>query len=233
MLTNTLSALIILLAMAVPAQAHDDNRPSQNLVSLSAEASTEVENDVLVAELYIQREGANPERLSKDVNQAIDWGVSQAKANAKIQVQTLGYQTNPNYHKGEIKGWRVRQSMRLESQDSEALRALIGTLQQRLLVQSVGYQVSKESQRRAEDKLIAQALQNYTQRARAIAKALGRDGYSLVEIDVNTSGHSPRPVPMMQTRLMAADAAGAAPPRLEAGTQDIQVIVQGTIQLTD
>ena len=206
----------------------DDKPPLYDRINLSINLSGEIPNDVLVAVLYIQREGVNTAKLADEVNQAVGWAVEKAKAVDGIQVQTLDYHTSPIYRKQKLTGWRVRQSLRLVSKDAARLNRLLGELQSRLSIQSIGYQTSQPAQKEAEEKLILEAVKAFSQRAEAITHTLGRGGYRLVRMDINGSGGPVRPIAMRSADFKME---AVAAPTLEAGTQTLHVRVSGTIEL--
>ena len=198
-------------------------------VHLSTSADTQVENDTLVAILYAQREGTKLSTLANEVNEQITKAVKKSKQASEVEVQTLGYQTIPVYDKQRLASWRVRQSIRLESRDSAKLSQLIGDLQDALAVESINYSVSPSKLREVEDKLITEAIDTFTKRAKLITKQFGRTNYRLVEVNINTAAAPIRPM-QMRGGVMAMEAA-VAPPTLEAGKQDIQITVGGTIEM--
>lgn len=226
MIKQTVLTLVLSLGLCA-AQAADQAPPSYDRVSLSASAAQEVENDTLVAVMYAQREGNDATRLARDVNKQVAQAVDRAKTIPAVKVQTLEYSTSPVYRKQTLSGWRVRQSIRLESRDAAALSQLIGDLQEQLGVSSITYTVSPELRRQVEDGLIAEAIAAFNDRAAMIAEQMKRGGYRLVEMNINTSGYQPRPMPM---RAMALEAAADAP-TLEAGTRQIEVRITGSIEL--
>lgn len=196
-------------------------------INLSASASQQVENDTLVALLYAQREGPNAAKLADEVNQTVRWSVERARQTPQVKVQTLDYRTHPVYQKERLTGWRVRQSIRLESMDAKKLSGLLGQLQERLAVQSIDYTLSPSKLKEVENQLIEEAIKTFQQRADLIATRLKQPEYRLVRMDVQTAGvHRPMP---MGVRTMAE--AAAEPPMLEAGTQTVQVDISGTIEL--
>ncbi len=198
-------------------------------IHLSATANAEVANDILVAELYAYQEGQDAVRLTNDVNAAIAWALEKAKASKAIKVQTLGYQTQPVYRNQRLDGWRVRQSLRLETIEPEQLAKMIEPLQERLRLQSVSYSISPKRQREAEDALLVDALAAFRARAELVRTELGASGYRLVDLHVNGGG-GPQPMPRA-AMAMEMRTAAAAPPALEPGTRDVQVTVSGTIEL--
>jgi len=221
-------SVILLTSMIVTSAWAKDEPLTYDRVSLSTGANAEVENDTLVAILYSQREGANLQTLANVVNSNISQAVKKSKQTANIDVQTLGYQTNPVYDKQRLSGWRVRQSIRLESKDSTQLSKLIGELQRTLAVESINYSVSPEKIRETEDKLIVEAVDAFTQRAKLITNQFGRSNYRLVDIHINTAGAPIRPL-QMRSATVAMESVSA--PTIEAGKQDIRITVNGTIEM--
>jgi predicted secreted protein len=223
-------AMLPALLMLSPFQAYPDQTPpTYDRVSLSANAGEEVENDTLVAILYAQLEGSNTARISAEVNQRIEAAVTLTKKHPEIKVQTREYSTSPIYRKQNIDGWRVKQSIELKSRDSNTLSELIGELQQQLAVQSISYTISPQQRQKREEALMAKAIANLKRRAALISSEMGFKEYRLVEMNINTSGGSaPRPY---LARGMAMEMAAAPAPRIEAGTQRIEVGISATIEL--
>ena len=224
--------LALALALATGGALSQPESPQYNRVSLNESAQLEVDNDLLVAVLFAQAEGRDAAAPADQVNRTMDWAVNLAKSHPGVKVQTLGYRSNAISNKGNIRGWRVNQSLRLESRDSRDLGDLIASLQEQLQVQSIGYQVSEEQRRQHLDSLTKQALARFQARADHIAKSLGRKAYRLVRININDGRHSP--VPVGRGMLMEASAdSGVAPARIEAGTQTMTISINGEIELSD
>ncbi len=199
-----------------------------NRINLSVSATAEIENDTLVAQLYVQKEGRDASQLTKQTNQDIDWAIQQAKQIPGITVQTLDYHTSPTYRKQSQDGWRVRQSLRLTSQDALVMSQLVGTLQQRLMVDHIGYKISQKKRDEAENRLITQAISAFKTRAKLISTAWEQPSYRLVSMNVNTSGRTVQPM-FKQRAMMMSEASSA--PALERGKQTVQVTARGTIEL--
>jgi len=227
---SSLVALLSLLPLALSASLVRAGEPEPRFdrIRFSTTVQAEIDNDLVRAVLYAQREGTDAATLSAEVNAAVAWGVEKAKAIPAVRAQTLGYQTSPVYTKQTLTGWRVRQSLRLESAEAATLSALIGTLQQRLGVQSIDYDVSPEARRQAEDRLIVEAVDAFRQRADLVAKSWGQPDYRLVEMQVNTQGSGPQPYPRA---AMAMEMQASAAPPIEAGTQAVRVSIEGAIEL--
>ena len=222
-------AAVVALAAIAPLAAHE-GEVVYDRVSLSASAERAVANDVLVAVLYAERSGGDQARLAEEVNRTVRGALDRAEREETVTASTLGYNTWPQYRDQVLRGWRVRQSIRLESRDGEALAGLLGDLQQDLALESVGYTVSPEARAAVEEALIAEALAGFRARASLVASEMQRGGYRLVDISVNTRGGRPQPV-LMRGAAMAMESARATAPALEGGDQTITVDVSGTVEL--
>jgi len=222
-----IAASLILCLFISPASA-GDKKPAYDRINLSVSATDEIENDTLVAQLYVQKDGQIASQLAKQTNQDIEWAVQQAKQIPGITVQTLDYHTSPTYRKQSQDGWRVRQSLRLTSQDTLAISQLIGELQQRLMVENIRYKISQKRRDTAENRLITQAISAFKARAKLITKAWERTNYRLVQMEINTSGRAVQPMFRAQA-TMESNAFSA--PSIEAGKQTVQITASGTIEL--
>lgn len=228
---SPLSLLALVLAVtALPALGHEAELRF-NRATFSVSATEDVPNDTLVAVLAVQRDGGSARQLAAEVNQTMAWALAKAKEAPTIKVQTLDYQTSPIYQKNTVTGWRVSQSLRIEGRDKAAVGDLIGVLQERLNLQHVGYEVSRELHKEVEDRLIGEAIAAFQARAKRVAADLQRRNYRLVQMDLNTGGG---PVPILRQRAMpmAMAEVAAAPPAIEAGTQTLTVGVSGEIELS-
>ncbi|MEW8505871.1 MAG: SIMPL domain-containing protein [Candidatus Thiodiazotropha sp.] len=198
-------------------------------IKLHSSASTEVENDTLIAVLYAQKEGSEPAELSDGVNRLIARAVNEVKLSEGVKVQTLGYQTSPIYQQQRLTGWRVRQSIRLESMHSDSLSQLLHSLQSSLALESIRYGISPPMRERVEEQLTLQAIDAFRKRAELVTKQFGRKRYRLVEMAIETSERPYQPR-NMRANMMALERSAAAP-TLEAGSQRVRVEISGTIEL--
>jgi predicted secreted protein len=228
----TVAPLLAALVFASATGALAAPPPTYNRVILSESASAEIETDRLVVVLYAQAEGRDARQPADEVNQAIDWALAITGEQGDIQTQTLGYQTTPVYKDGRIRGWRVRQSLRLEGTDGQVVGDLTGRLQARLAVQSVNYELSDAQRRETVTTLTDSALERFTARAERTVKTLGREGYRLVSLTINDGQTRPPPVMRAMVAEARADAA-PLPASFTAGTQRLTVSVNGEIELSE
>ncbi len=218
---------ILLFLIATPAHSHESEL-TYDRISLSASAQQQVNNDTIIVTLYAEEEGSNAAKLADIVNRKIRRAVDNLKRHDDIKLQTNAYTTNPRYNKNKVIGWRVRQSIRLESKNMAKVSQLLGSLQQELALQGMHFAVSPELKTSTNDALIAEALDAFKKRAGMITEELGRRGYRIVSINISTSGggrmkHFPRAAMMME--------ADVAAPAVEAGEATVQVNVNATIEL--
>lgn len=232
MISRSIQALLLCMscAMCQATYAHEEHALNYDQIDLSASAEQEIENDLLIATLYTEHEGQRQSEVATRVNETMAWALAQAKPIAGVKSQTTQYSTYPVYANNgtTVTGWRARQAVRLEARDSKLLGDLIGTLQERLAVEAIGFEVSKESRDRMESTLTTTALAQFQQRAQQVATALGRTGYRVVRLNLGTGGNQPGPA--YRGAMMMAEKA-AAPAQIDAGTQTMNVTVSGTIQL--
>lgn len=221
---------LLLICLPVIVFAHDEPETHYDRINLTASASGQVDNDTIVATLNAQEEGKNAAEIADRVNRRIHWGMQIARQNPRVKVQTEAYNTQPIYHKSNITGWRVSQSIRLESQAMTEVSELLGELQGKLNLQGIRFSVSPENRNGAENNLIAEALAAFDVRAKLVAKELGHAGFKLVNLHVSTSGSAPPPfrAKSMRMEMMSAD---VAPPSLEAGESRLTVTINGEIEL--
>ena len=227
-LQRTLTAIFLFASIgANNAMAHDDET-HYDRIHLSVNATAQLENDTMVATLFAQEEGSQAAELSAVVNQRIRNALELVKKNPQIKHQTNTYSSNPIYNNNKITGWRVSQSLRLESTNMALMSDVLGKLQADLALQSMQFAVSPASKNRQDEILIDEALEAFSKRAQQVVKKLERRNYKIVDINISTSGA--RGIrPQYQMRAMAMDAESS--PAVSAGEQAVTVTVSGNIEL--
>ena len=227
-LQRTLTAIFLFASIgANNAMAHDDET-HYDRIHLSVNATAQLENDTMVASLFAQEEGSQAAELSAVVNQRIRNALELVKKHPQIKHQTNAYSSNPIYNNNKITGWRVSQSLRLESTNMALMSDVLGKLQADLALQSMLFAVSPASKNRQDEILIDEALEAFSKRAQQVVKKLERRNYKIVDINISTSGA--RGIrPQYQMRAMAMDAESS--PAVSAGEQAVTVTVSGNIEL--
>ena len=240
MTQKTARAIAFAMALATPlalasaaahAQGVTQAEPS-GVLSLNAQASAEVPQDVVDITLFYEQEASDPSALTSTLNQRADAALRQAKGVGGVTARTGSFSIYPSTDRdGRISAWRGRTEVVLESHDFAAASKLAGQMASNMQVGNVQFSLSPEAQRAAEQKLTSEAIASFRQQASAGAQAFGYSGYSIREVNVGHNGVMPRPMMMMSARAMGADAKAAAPLPLEGGTSTVTVNVSGSVQM--
>jgi predicted secreted protein len=233
--TSTLAALVLLAGAAMAPSAFAQNviqaQPS-GVLSLAAQASADVPQDVVDITLFYEQEAQDPASLTSVLNQRADAELRQAKGVDNVTAHSGSFTVYPSTDRdGRISAWRGRTEVVLESKDFAAASKLAGKMSDSMQVGSVTFSLSPEAQRAAEQKLSTQAIASFKQQAQSSAQAFGYSGYAIREVNIGHNGSSPRPVMMMAARSMGADAKMSAPMALEGGTSTVTVNVSGSVQM--
>lgn len=225
-------SLLGLGLLAFNAQA-DTAPPVANQLSLTASASTEVTNDILVITFSTQREGGDPAAVQAQLSTAVNAALAEARKAAQpgqVEISTGSFSVQPRYApKGEAMRWQGVAELRAEGKDFDALTRLVSRIQT-LSVASVGYRLSREARDKVQGEVSAQAIARFRSQAEAYARAFGFSGVTLRAVEVSTDeSHAP---PMPRFRMAAAEMAAAAPPLpVEAGKSSVTAIVSGSVQM--
>jgi predicted secreted protein len=196
------------------------------VITITASASSDVANDRMTAVLRAEADGADATQAASAVNARMARALSQAKAATSVEAHTAGCSSYQISEPNRPILWRVSQSLSLESGDFVALSALVSKLQggDGMLLSGLGFTVSPERRRAAEDTLTAQAIRSWQQRAKAAAQAFGASTFRTGRVTVQTNDYG-RPQPMFKAGGVAATS--AAPVSVEGGTSDVTVTVSG------
>jgi predicted secreted protein len=233
--TSALAAAVLLagaaMAQSAFAQSVVQAQPS-GVLSLAAQASADVPQDVVDITLFYEQEAQDPASLTSVLNQRADAALRQAKGVDNVTAHSGSFTVYPSTDRdGRISAWRGRTEVVLESKDFAAASKLAGKMSDSMQVGSVAFSLSPEAQRAAEQKLSTQAIASFKQQAQSSAQAFGYSGYAIREVNIGHNGSSPRPVMMMAARNMSADAKMSAPMALEGGTSTVTVNVSGSVQM--
>ena len=221
----------------VPAQTIQLS-PPQNVVSLSAEASAEVTQDLLTIVLAATREGSDAAAVQSQLRQVLEAALAEARRAVnpgQLEVRTGAFGLYPRYSSkpgggNSITGWQGRAELVLEGRDLGAISQLAGRLTG-LTVARVGFGLSREAREKVEADVAAQAIARFRQRAERTAQQFGFAGYSVREVSVGSSdvqSTAPMVVRMAKAAPMAADESQP----VEAGKATVSVTVSGSVQMS-
>jgi predicted secreted protein len=231
MASAALAASVALMAQGAYAQSAEA-QPS-GVLSLSAQASAEVPQDVVNITLFYEQETQDASTLTNTLNQRADAALREAKGVDNVTARSGSFTVYPSTDRdGKISAWRGRTEVVLESKDFAAASKLASKMSNSMQVGNVTFSLSPEAERAAEQKLSSQAIASFRSEAQASAQAFGYSNYSIREVNVGHNGSSPWPVMMMAARNSMADAKMSAPMALEAGTSTVTVNVSGSVQMS-
>lgn len=231
-ITLYLSFALLALTARGPALAQPAPEATRyNTADLQADAQREVGNDTLNASLFVELTETDAAKLADSLNRNTADSLAVAKEFKSVRVRSGNNQTYPVYDRAQrLTAWRGRAELRLESKDFRAAATLIGRLQSRMQLGQIGFSLSAEVRKAAEDELIGEAIKAFRARADIVRTSLGGRGYRIRRLAVNTGGGFVPPRPLM-ARAGVAAAEGVATPPLEGGVSQITVSVNGTIEV--
>lgn len=223
-----LTSLLLASTTVVPAHAGDG---PQNRIDFQAEVSQVLPNDLMRATLSIELSDKNPGQLARALTEAMNEGLAKGRTFAAVKLASGNQQSWPVYNeKQRLEGWRGRAELALESKDFKGAGELLGLLQEKLQLQSLNFVVSDETRLAAEKKLTGEAIAAFRDKADAVRQAWGAKSYTLVQMNLGSSGGGGGyPRPPMAMMMKAMEAAPAAD--LAAGDSRVTINVSGSIEL--
>lgn len=229
MLRYLMPLLALLAASATAAQTQDAAKQATlPSVSLSANATRTVQNDIATASLFVEKEDTDAAVASEAVTLQANKAHALLKDFSGLKVKTANRQAYPVWDKNRVTRWRVRHELLVEGADFNALSKAIGTLQPHAQLGGIRFSVSSKLREATENQLIQQASADFQKRADLVSSSFGAKAYRIKEIAV----HSGEPSPIMPFRAQAMVAAAeSTPPVLEGGSNEISVTISGSIEL--
>jgi predicted secreted protein len=223
------------LALAAGAATAQLLPPPQNVLTLAAQTTIEVPQDLLAITLSATREGPEAGAVQAQLRQVLEAALAEARKAARpgqVDVRTGQFSLMPRYGPkgGSISGWTGTAELVLEGRDMNAIAQLTGRVPG-MTVARVAFGLSREQREKLEAEAAAQAIQRFKQRAEDHARQFGFGGYTLREVNVGQNDAMP-PVPVYRRAMAAAPAAVDEALPVEAGKASVTVSVSGSIQLT-
>lgn len=233
---GALAAMAASLMVQGAAQAQMNMPERRNVVSFTASAQEEVSQDLLVITLQANKEGSVAAEVQAALKKQLEAALQEARKSAVpdgMEVRTGYFAIHPAYsNNGRINGWQGQAQLVLEGTDMARIAQTAGRLNQ-LNIVNVSYGLSRATQQKHQDRLVAQAIDAFRSRAQSMAKAFGFEHYTLGEVSVQTgdTGFASRPMMMAKAAMMADAAEGAAVP-VEPGKGMVSATVSGFVTLT-
>lgn len=228
---NSMLAMLLAIMLCGPAMAQPISPAPADaaIVSLTASANMQVDNDRMTIQLLAQAERPTAAAAAAEVNAKMAKALAVAKAVASVTARTLNYNTHQVMEKDKLVRWRVTQILHLETADFAAGANLVTRLQDDgLLISSLIFGVSPESRRQAMAKLQHDALVEWRSIAKQAATSMGYAGYVPGRLSVNTGDNGPSP----RYALTAMAARAADQVTVSAGSSEMTATVTGEAILT-
>jgi predicted secreted protein len=219
-----LSAITVALFVTVPALAQDANRPT-TVLHLSQTAERSVLRDLLRVELRVEATGPDAASVQSDINRRMAAALERARQVPGVKVETGFYNVAEERPQNAPRRWRGSQSVILTGKDADTMLKLAGALQaDGLSTSSLGYEISPETVRGAEEDLTNEALAELDHRAAAIAEQMHLAVLRFRDVHVGNAETGGQPVPRF---AMAA----APAPVAEPGEAVVRVTVEAELLL--
>ena len=207
--------------------------PPQNVISLSASATVEVNKDWLTVVFSTTREGSDAAAVQTQLKQALDAALTEARKAARVgqlEVQTGGFSLYPRYaQKGGISGWQGSTELIIQGRDTQAISQMTARVQT-LTIARTGFSLSREAREKVEADVTAEAIARFRVRAEAASKQFGFAGYTVREVAVSADGAQMQP-PQMQVRTQAMKSSVEEALPVEAGKAMVTATVSGSVQM--
>jgi predicted secreted protein len=228
---RTLSTLAACSAMMAAASAQV-LPPPQNVVSLNATATVEVNKDWLTVVFSTTREGPDAAAVQSQLKQALDTALNEARKAAKpgqVEVQTGAFSLYPRYApKGGISGWQGSTELIVQGRDTQTVSQLTARIQT-LTIARVGFSLSREAREKVEADVAAEAIARFRARADTVSRQFGFAGYTVREVSVSTDAGAMQAQPMLRAQAMRVGGDEALP--VEAGKATVTATVNGSVQM--
>jgi predicted secreted protein len=216
---------------ALSAASADENS-TYNRVSFQVTESRDVENDQITVTMGIERNDQDATRLADEINRLMKWATTTADQFRAVDSTGSDYSIRPIYSRDKhLDHWRGQSSLVLRSKDNKEMARLVQTLQEKMTIKSTVNSVSDELRNKTVTTMTDSALKKFTMRAKQVTASLGYSKYRLVTVNINSSGHMPRPVYSMNMARSSMAAESVAPPAFESGQSTLTITVNGTIEM--
>ena len=207
--------------------------PLQNVVSLSANGSVEVTQDLLALTLNATRDGADAATVQSQLKTVLDAALVEARkavVPGQMDVRTGNFSLFPRYDKnGKINSWQGTAELVLEGRDFPRIASTAGKITS-MVVANVGFGLSREQRAKVEGEAQTLAIESFKARAQEITRNFGFSAYTLREVSVNgNEGQEVRP--RMMAMAAKSSMASDAPIPVEAGKSTVVVNVAGSVQM--
>lgn len=234
--------LVIFSFQTIADQSQDIQKTPDNAsyLNLSVTERTDVQEDLLMSSIRIERDGIDPKAIQNEINHIMVKALTIAKQ-PDINVSTGQYNiyqyneeqnTSNQEPKVTQKKWCCTQELLLNSKSPAALLSIIGQLQNEgLLIQSLNYTLSNDKRDAIRNAMIESAIGKIKQQAMQVAKALGQEYSRFTTINIDTGLGIQSPISMYRSISSLGAISEAVMPSAEPSTSTVSLTVSATALL--
>lgn len=227
---KTLSVLILTFSLALLNFAQADDSPKHQ-IQFEHYETLEVTPDVLRVSFKALGDGNSSQEVTQQLNTAMQQAVRSLNKYPQLKLKTEHLQVYPVRDRDrKITHWQGSQSLQVLSPLSAENETWLKQVQSLLSYDGMGYQVSEALQKESQTILLHNALKNYQQHAKQIAKAFDEE-FKLTKTKINAQPNRAYAPPMMMRAAVAAESIPA--PAISEGTTTLTLTISGTLELDD
>lgn len=233
-LSYLLTTTVLTVATFNVAQAEPEKRQRLPVLTLEAQAYTEVAQDTVTITLQATSRSSEQSVVTQQLTTIVGAVLAEAKKQDTVKISSGNFYVRPQHDKeGKVTGWLGQSQLLFESTDIAAASKLAALFQDQMPVANVSFSVSKQSRDLAEAQLMTDVAQAFKQRAQTMASALGYGAYKLKEVQLGGRGAVYK-APRVQYDAMALAApmmAESLP--IDSGTEEVSLSLSGSIYLLE
>ncbi len=242
-----LKRLSILLTSSLVFTAANAQSPAQTtgtVVIVPASGEVKHPNDEAKVTFMIEEQDKDKAAAASRANLKMKQGIEiLRREDPQAVLQTKGYYTYPVYPEDQLRqpgkpkqpsAWRVGQYLEMTTTGLSALPGTVASAQRVLALNGLHFGLTDATSKKLDEKRIATAYVNLTDRIAAIAKAMGRNPADAVleTVDFEASGaYAPQEAQVQKTmRAAVADTMQVEEPSFEPGETTVTMRVVGKVK---
>jgi predicted secreted protein len=208
-----------------PGAIAQDADQRATVLHLSHTAERTVMRDLLRIELRVEETGPDARSVQNAINRRMATALDRVRQVQGVRLETGAYNVGEEHPQNNAVRWRGNQAIVLTGKDADSLLKLAGALQSDgLSTSALGYEISPETVRGAEEDLTAEALAALDHRAVSIAGHMQLAVLRYRDLRVGNAETGGRPMPRFGAMAMAA-------PVAEPGEAVVRVTVEAELLL--
>lgn len=239
------SLVLIMSSLAwMNACAQSSAQTTGTVVIVPASGEVKHPNDEARATFMVEEQDRDKAVAASRANQKMKQGLEiLRREDPQASMQTRGYYTYPVYPEDQLRqpgkprqpsAWRVGQYLEMTTTNLSALPNTVAAAQRVLALNGLHFGLTEAATKRLDEKRIATAYGNLTDRIVAIAKTMGRNPAEAVleTVDFEASGaYAPQEMHAQKIgRVASADAMQVEEPSFEPGETTVTMRVVGKVK---